>query len=132
MARIAFLGNFKVDYSTETHHVQTLESMGHTVFRLQETQTNSEKVFKIASTCDLLRTLMFSYLSLSFMSNEVEICTKSLHRSLTNEITFMASFLSDDSLKTFVWHLVTVDWTFSCKFVRLIVTFVVRFVIIST
>jgi len=53
MARIAFLGNFKVDYSTETHHAQTLESMGHTVYRLQETQANSEKVFKVACNSDL-------------------------------------------------------------------------------
>lgn len=53
MAKIAFLGNFKVDYSTETHHVQTLESMGHTVIRLQETQANSEKILKVASGSDL-------------------------------------------------------------------------------
>jgi len=53
MARIAFLGNFRVNYSTETHHAQTLESMGHTVDRLQETQANSEKIYKIASKSDL-------------------------------------------------------------------------------
>ena len=53
MARIAFLGNFKVDYSTETHHSQTLESMGHTVYRLQETVINSAKVLKVASNSDL-------------------------------------------------------------------------------
>lgn len=53
MARIAFLGNFRVDYSTETHHTQTLESMGHTVYRLQENYVNSEKVYRVASRSDL-------------------------------------------------------------------------------
>jgi glycosyltransferase involved in cell wall biosynthesis len=53
MANIAFLGNFKVDYSTETHHVQTLESMGHKVYRLQEGQVNSEKIARVASNSDM-------------------------------------------------------------------------------
>jgi hypothetical protein len=53
MAKIAFLGNFRVDYSTETHHSQTLESMGHTVYRLQETVANSSKILKVASNSDL-------------------------------------------------------------------------------
>lgn len=53
MATIAFLGNFKVDYSTETHHVNTLEHMGHTVYRLQEAHARSEKVLQIASESDV-------------------------------------------------------------------------------
>lgn len=36
MARIAFLGNFQVDYSSENHHAKSLESLGHEVIKLQE------------------------------------------------------------------------------------------------
>ena len=41
MAKIVFLGNFRVDYSSETHHANTLESMGHKVIRLQESEAKS-------------------------------------------------------------------------------------------
>lgn len=34
--RIAFYGNFQVSYSSESHHAASLESLGHTVFRVQE------------------------------------------------------------------------------------------------
>lgn len=36
--RISFLGNFSVDYSSESHHAKTLESMGHEVIRIQENE----------------------------------------------------------------------------------------------
>lgn len=35
--KIAYVGNFSVDFSTETHIYKTLESMGHEVVRIQET-----------------------------------------------------------------------------------------------
>lgn len=53
MAKIVFLGNFRVDYSTESHHVKTLEDMGHKVIKLQETQATSEEVFSAAKDADL-------------------------------------------------------------------------------
>jgi glycosyltransferase involved in cell wall biosynthesis len=53
MAIITFLGNFRVDYTTETHHTKTLESMGHTVIRLQETDITSEDIFNNAINSDL-------------------------------------------------------------------------------
>lgn len=53
MAKIVFLGNFRVDYTTETHHANTLESMGHTVVRLQETVARSNEIFKKALDSDL-------------------------------------------------------------------------------
>jgi hypothetical protein len=37
--RIAFLGNFAVPYSSETHHARSLETLGHEVIRLQEPST---------------------------------------------------------------------------------------------
>ena len=54
MAKIVFLGNFRVDYSSESHHAKTLESMGHTVIRLQETEATSEEVLELSKKSDLL------------------------------------------------------------------------------
>ena len=51
--RICFLGNFLVDHSTETHHLKTLESLGHQVFPLQEGVSSSAEVLDIARECDL-------------------------------------------------------------------------------
>lgn len=51
--RIAFLGNFGVDYSSETHHKKSLESLGHEVIALQETQVGSEQIFEEASKSDM-------------------------------------------------------------------------------
>lgn len=53
MSRIIFLGNFRVDFSTENHHVKTLESMGHKVVKMQETEARSEDILAAALTSDL-------------------------------------------------------------------------------
>ncbi len=53
MAKIVFLGNFRVDYSSETHHANTLESMGHKVIRMQESEAKSEEILKNAIDSDL-------------------------------------------------------------------------------
>ena len=53
MAKIAFLGNFQVDYSSETHHVKSLESLGHTVVKLQERHATAQEIYREASRCDL-------------------------------------------------------------------------------
>jgi glycosyltransferase involved in cell wall biosynthesis len=53
MAKITFLGNFRVDYTTETHHTKTLESMGHQVIKLQESEATSEDVLNNAISSDL-------------------------------------------------------------------------------
>jgi hypothetical protein len=53
LAKIAFLGNFQVDYSSETHHVKSLESIGHTVVKLQERQATAQEIYREASKCDL-------------------------------------------------------------------------------
>jgi hypothetical protein len=45
--KIAFLGNFRVDYTSETHHAKSLEQLGHTVERLQETQTHAGHIADI-------------------------------------------------------------------------------------
>jgi hypothetical protein len=48
VAKITFLGNFRVDYTSESHHAKTLESLGHEVIRLQESETTSEVVLENA------------------------------------------------------------------------------------
>jgi len=53
MAKIVFLGNFRVDYTTESHHVKTLQSMGHKVTKLQETEATSEEILAAAKKADL-------------------------------------------------------------------------------
>jgi hypothetical protein len=51
--KIAFLGNFSVDFSSETHHKKTLESMGHQVVALQEAVTSTQIVLDWALQSDL-------------------------------------------------------------------------------
>lgn len=51
--RITFLGNFSVDYSSESHHAKTLECLGHNVMRLQEKNANSEKILSECLQSDL-------------------------------------------------------------------------------
>ena len=53
MKKITFLGNFRVDYTTETHHANSLESLGYQVIRLQETEATSGQIFREALTSDL-------------------------------------------------------------------------------
>jgi hypothetical protein len=53
MLKITFLGNFRVDYSSESHHAKTLESMGHTVIKLQETVADSSQILNSAKDSDL-------------------------------------------------------------------------------
>lgn len=51
--RIAFLGNFGVDYSSETHHARSLEALGHFVVRLQEREALTENILTTALECDV-------------------------------------------------------------------------------
>lgn len=51
--RITFLGNFGVDYSSETHHKKSLKSLGHQVVALQETQAGSQQILDEALKSDM-------------------------------------------------------------------------------
>jgi hypothetical protein len=53
LAKIVFLGNFGVDYSSENHHVKSLESLGHTVVKLQEREARSQRILEQALDSDL-------------------------------------------------------------------------------
>lgn len=51
--RVAFLGNFSVEYSSETHHKKSLEALGHEVIVLQETQASAELIQAEAIRSDM-------------------------------------------------------------------------------
>lgn len=51
--KIAFLGNFGVSFSSETHHKKSLEALGHEVIAIQEGVTAAEQVQDYALNCDL-------------------------------------------------------------------------------
>ena len=53
MAKIVFLGNFRVDYTSESHHAKSIEALGHSVTRLQETEAKSEDILSKALESDL-------------------------------------------------------------------------------
>ena len=53
MARITFLGNFEVSYSSENHHAASLESLGHTVIKLQERKVKAKVIYAEALDSDL-------------------------------------------------------------------------------
>ena len=53
MANIAFLGNFKVNFSSESHHAKSLKSLGHKVTKLQEQHHTSQDILRAALSSDL-------------------------------------------------------------------------------
>lgn len=53
--KIVFLGNFKVPFSTESHHKWTWESMGHTVVPLQEGVATTDQILAACDGADLLQ-----------------------------------------------------------------------------
>jgi hypothetical protein len=53
LANIVFLGNFRVDFTSESHHAKSLESLGHSVTRLQETEIKAENILVHALKSDI-------------------------------------------------------------------------------
>lgn len=51
--KIAFLGNFLVDYTSETHHAKSLGSLGHEVICLQETTAAPEQIHAASLDAEL-------------------------------------------------------------------------------
>jgi hypothetical protein len=52
--KICFLGNFSVDYSSETHHVKSLRALGHEVIALQEGKATGEEILDESIKSELL------------------------------------------------------------------------------
>jgi len=53
LSKITFLGNFRVNFTSETHHVASLKSLGHEVVKLQESEATSENILSKAKDSDL-------------------------------------------------------------------------------
>jgi hypothetical protein len=53
MAKIVFLGNFQFSFTSETHHVRSLEALGHEVVKLQEGVAKSNRILNEALDSDL-------------------------------------------------------------------------------
>jgi len=53
LANIVFLGNFEVPYSSENHHAKSLETLGHTVQKLQEKKITSDVILEQSLKSDL-------------------------------------------------------------------------------
>lgn len=51
--KIAFLGNFVVDFTSETHWAKSIESLGHQVDRLQETKVPTDLILQAALKSDI-------------------------------------------------------------------------------
>lgn len=51
---ITFLGNFNVNFTTETHHLEAYRALGHTVKTLQEGLVSAKEVEESAMNSDLL------------------------------------------------------------------------------
>lgn len=52
--RLAFLGNWSVSYTSESHHAASLEELGCEVIRLQEPQTSADLIVAEAEQSDAL------------------------------------------------------------------------------
>lgn len=52
--RITFLGNHSVDFSSESHHCKSLESMGHDVERLQEGKATGDQLLQFGLDSELV------------------------------------------------------------------------------
>lgn len=51
--KIAFLGNFQVDFTSETHWAKSIESLGHEVVRIQESGASAYDILEVAKKCDV-------------------------------------------------------------------------------
>lgn len=52
--KIAFIGNFEAEFSTENYHKKSFESLGHEVITFQENKTHVREIVPVAMRCDML------------------------------------------------------------------------------
>lgn len=52
--KIVFIGNFDIDYTTETHHKKTFEKLGHEVITFQENKCDINDILREATNSDML------------------------------------------------------------------------------
>lgn len=51
--KIVFLGNFRVDYTSESHYLKTFRKLGHTVIPLQEGEATADMIMRSALDADM-------------------------------------------------------------------------------
>lgn len=51
--KIAFLGNFQVPFTSESHYAKTFEKLGHQVIRLQEPMVTTDRIYQVAMASDM-------------------------------------------------------------------------------
>lgn len=52
--KVVFVGNFRLPFTSETHHANSLETLGHEVVRLQETVVSKEQILEEGLKSDLV------------------------------------------------------------------------------
>ena len=83
--KIAYLGNFSLDFTTETHIARSLEYLGHEVVRLQENEVTLEQAVNAANSSDLFlwtRTPGFLKFDGHEMLRRIQVPTASYHLDL--------------------------------------------------
>ena len=87
--KIAFLGNFIVDFTSETHWAKSIESLGHTVVRLQETLVPTDFILAEALNADMF----------------VWVHTHGVKLGGTLDMSEMLSRLKDNGIPSVAYHL---------------------------
>lgn len=114
---ITFVGNFDVSYTSETHHANTLEALGHTVTRLQENRTTTDDVLhhsQVASLLVWVHTHTFKTGGSMTVDrvldilNKAGVITMTYHLDLWFGIDRQKDLDNDDFYKT-IGHFFTVD-----------------------
>lgn len=116
---ITFVGNFHVSYTSETHHANTLESLGHTVHRLQEGKATTAEIFDYTKRADLLvwvhthgwktpEQVGYTVKELLLDLQDYNIPTMTYHLDLWFGIGRQKDLEQDDFYKT-IGHFFTVD-----------------------
>lgn len=112
--KIVFVGNFHVDYSSENHHANTLESLGHEVVRLQEAQVDGHLIYAKAVNADLLVWVHTHGWTTTNMDNILEslerkgVTTLTYHLDLWLGLERQKDLVQDDFYKN-IGHFFTVD-----------------------
>jgi hypothetical protein len=110
--RIAFLGNFAVPYSSENHHAQSLESLGHEVIRLQETHVSAAHVTETAVQCDVFVWIHTHGWDTPGMDNALQVIRQHRIPSLTYHLDLWFGLQREQDIRGPYWeldHFFTVD-----------------------
>lgn len=117
MASITFLGNFKVSYSSENHHAKSLESLGHTVVKLQEAESSTDTILNHALNSNLFVWVhthgwqtsgTISMDTVLLKLKEAKIPTMTYHLDLWFGLDRQTDLSKDNFYKT-IGHFFTVD-----------------------